>query len=265
MKQLTPEKVTCFKNNSFQNRELNLVCEEPLAIHVEGNPYSVVMRTPGHEIFHAAGFCLSEGLVKQKEDFASIGQCEDMDPNLVTITLTEQRRKKVKPLLERRNFISQTSCGICGKELIKDLHQTMTPVKSTTAIDAGTALGLENKLFEQQDLFGKTYSTHASVLLDNSLNVTAAAEDVGRHNALDKAIGRVLMQDSIADSVIAVLSSRVSYELVQKGVRAGIEIIISISRPTELAVTLARSMNVSIARIRKDELIIFSGKERLKG
>lgn len=262
MKRLSLEKITRFKDNVYSADRQNLVIEEPLAIHVNGSPYSVVMRTPGHEIFHAAGFCLTEGLVESKEDIACIGWCEEMDPNIITVTLTKQRREKVRELLKRRGFISQTSCGICGKELIKDLDKVLSPVKSTATIDAVSALGFENTLCEHQDLFGKTYSTHAAVLLDDKLNVTGAAEDVGRHNALDKAIGSVLMNGVIGDSVLAVLSSRLSYELVQKGIRAGIEIIIAISQPTELAVTLAKSMNVSIARIRKDELIIFSGNDR---
>ena len=265
MKQLSPETVTCFKNNVYKTGQQNLVVEEPLAIHIEGNPYSVIMRTPGHEIFHTAGFCLSQGIIETREDIASIGRCKDIDPNLVTVTLTRQRKKKVRELLKRRGFISQTSCGICGKGLIKDLDQIMIPVKKTAVINAGSALSLENRLLEHQDLFGKTYSTHAAVLLDDNLNFTAAAEDVGRHNALDKAMGSALMNGVIANSVIAVLSSRLSYELVQKGVRAGIEIIIAISMPTELAVNLAKSMNVSVARIRKNELIIFSGDDRFKG
>lgn len=265
MKQLSPETVTCFKDNVCKTGLQNLVVEEPLAIHIEGEPYSVVMRTPGNEIFHTAGFCLSEGIIDKKEDIASMGRCEDMDPNLVAVTLTGQRKEKVKELLKRKGFISQTSCGICGKGLIQDLNQIMIPVKKTVKINARLALGLENRLLEHQDLFGKTYSTHAAVLLDDKLRVTAAAEDVGRHNALDKAIGSALMNGVIANSFIAVLSSRLSYELVQKGVRAGIEIIIAISRPTGLAVNLAKSMNVSVARIRKDELIIFSGGDRFKG
>ncbi|HBN26635.1 MAG TPA: formate dehydrogenase accessory sulfurtransferase FdhD [Desulfobacteraceae bacterium] len=264
MRQLSAETVTYFKDNVYKTGQQNLVVEEPLAIKIEGEPYSVVMRTPGNEIFHAAGFCLSEGIIDSKEDIASIGRCKAMDPNLVAVTLTAQRKKKVKKLLKKRGFISQTSCGICGKGLVKDLNQIMIPVGKTAAINAGLALGLENRLLEHQKLFGKTYSTHAAVLLDDKLRVTAAAEDVGRHNALDKAIGSALINGAIANSVIAVLSSRLSYELVQKGVRAGIEIIIAISRPTALAVNLAKSMNVSIARIKKDELIIFSGDDRFK-
>ena len=98
--------------------EQELIGEEPLLIRIEGQPYSVVMRTPGEEISHVAGFCLAEGLVDEVEDFATIGYCEQMDPNVVTVTLQPKRRKRVADLLKRRGFISQTSCGICGKEII---------------------------------------------------------------------------------------------------------------------------------------------------
>ena len=102
-----------------------LVSEEPLSIHVEGEPYSVVMRTPGQEIFHTAGFCLAEGLVDEPDDFLTIANCPDLDPNVISVSLKPERRNKVADILKRRNFISQTSCGVCGKELIKDLHQNL--------------------------------------------------------------------------------------------------------------------------------------------
>ena len=100
-----------------------LIAEEPLLIRIEGQPYSVIMRTPGEETFHVAGFCLAEGLVDEPDDLATVGYCSEPGSNMATVTLRAERRKKVEPLLKRRGFISQTSCGICGKELIKDLSQ----------------------------------------------------------------------------------------------------------------------------------------------
>ena len=121
-------KTTRFENGTFKTQNQELILEEPLSMRIDGNPYAVVMRTPGDEIYHAAGFFLSEGLVNHKDNFASIGYCTEEGVNVVTATLQPERKNVVKDLLDRRGFVSQTSCGICGKELIKDIYQIVKPV-----------------------------------------------------------------------------------------------------------------------------------------
>ena len=237
--------------------------EEPLSIRIDGNAYSVVMRTPGDEIYHAAGFCLAEGLVDHPDDFTTIGFCTEEGVNVVTATLHPERRKLVEELLERRGFVSQPSCGICGKELVKDLFQIVKPVTKQTTITIENAKTCVQRLVEHQNLYKRTGSSHASMLFDADLNILSYAEDVGRHNALDKAIGRVFMNKRIKNAHLAVLSSRISYELVQKAARAQLEILISMSRPTALAVNLATSLNMSLACVGKQKaFMIFCGKDR---
>jgi FdhD protein len=253
------------ENNTVEVIRQALIMEEPLSIRIDGNAYSVVMRTPGDEIYHAAGFCLAEGIVDHPDDFATIGFCTEEGVNVVTATLTSERRNRVEHLLGRRGFISQTSCGICGKELVKDLYQIVRPVSQTFNIPIATAMACVDRLVEQQHLFSKTGSTHASMIFDSENSVMAYAEDVGRHNALDKAIGRVFMNRKIDEANIAALSSRISYELVQKAARAGIEMMVSMSRPTALAVTLAKSLNMTLACVgRRRGFMIFCGKERFQ-
>ncbi|AQV02985.1 sulfurtransferase FdhD [Desulfococcus multivorans] len=258
--------VRCKSGNTLIAETQMLISEEPLSIRVENTPYAVVMRTPGDERFLAAGFCLAEGLVDRVEDFAAIGYCEQMDPNVIAVTLTPQRREKVSDLLARRGYISQTSCGICGKELVKDLIQNMVPSTDTTRIDLAALLERINddRMQDYQDLYRKTNSAHGAVLFSRDLAVMGLGEDVGRHNALDKAIGQALLENRLPQTVAAVLSSRVSYELVQKCARAGIGTIVSMSRPTALAVDLGGRMNMTLACISKEgDLLIFSGRERL--
>jgi len=243
-----------------------LIAEEPLSIRVENTPYAVVMRTPGDEQFLAAGFCLAEGLVDRVEDFATLGHCEQIDPNVISVVLTPQRREKVAGLLERRGYISQTSCGICGKALVEDLTQKMVPSTDATPIELARIMARINdeRLLDHQALYRKTSSAHGAVLFTKRLDVLSIGEDVGRHNALDKAIGRALLEGSLARASIAALSSRISYELVQKAARAGIPIILGMSRPTALAVSLSRRMNMTLACASKEgDLLIFCGKERL--
>lgn len=251
------------EGNMHPSHEGELIGEEPLSIHIEDQPYSVVMRTPGQEIFHVAGFCLAEGLVDRPEDFATIGYCDDMDPNIVTIKLQPERRKKVSALLERRGFISQTSCGICGKEMIKDLYQILTPITDGTRLSIPQAIACVDQLAQSQDLYERTHASHAVILFDSQREVLALAEDVGRHNALDKAIGKVFMGKQLAEARLAVLSSRISYELVQKAGRAHLPILISLSRPTALAVELGRTLNMTLACVQeKTGLLVFCGEER---
>ena len=244
--------------------EQELIGEEPLLIRIEGQPYSVVMRTPGEEIFHVAGFCLAEGLVDSPEDFATIGYCKEMDPNVVTVKLQPERRKKVSSLLKRRGFISQTSCGICGKEMIKDLRQILTTVTDATRINMSQAISCIDQLARHQDYYKRTRASHAVMLFDLQFHVLSLAEDVGRHNALDKAIGKVFMGGKLAEARLAVLSSRISYELVQKAARARLPILISISRPTALAVDLGKNLNMTLAcAVKESGLLVFCGEERL--
>ena len=241
-----------------------LIGEEPLLIRIDGKPYSVVMRTPGEELFHAAGFCLGEGIVDSSDDFMLIGYCKDLDPNVVDIRLKPERREKIHELLERRGFVSQTSCGICGKEMIKDLCQILTPAEDGFKVEINRIFECLNKLSKNQNYYQTTRGSHAAMIFDNQLEMISFAEDVGRHNALDKAIGKVFMNGKLPDATILILSSRISYELVQKAARARLPIVISKSRPTALAAEMGRALNMTLACSPKgSELIIVSGENRI--
>ena len=257
-------KVLCWGqkgNTSFKHR---LIGEEPLSIRVEGKPYSVVMRTPGDELAHAAGFCLAEGIVDTPDEVNTISCCEGDDSNVVTITLSKSRRDKIVDILDRRGFISQTSCGICGKEIVKDLYQMIQPVEDNTRMNAGLALECLENLPQHQPLRDKTRASHAAALYSSNFKLLSVAEDVGRHNALDKAIGRLFLDRRLDEAVLLTLSSRISYELVQKAARARIQVILAFSRPTSLAVELASELKMTLACLADHTgLYIFCGEHRL--
>ena len=244
--------------------EQKLIAEEPLSIRIQGKPYSVVMRTPGDEIAHAAGFCLSEGIVETPDDFSSLGFCDEIEGNVVTVTLNPSSREKVLSILDRKGFVSQTSCGICGKEIIEDLFQIVRPMDDNITIDFKTASGKLNALSDLQPLRDKTRAAHAAALYDKNMELLSVAEDVGRHNALDKAIGKLFLNRRLEKACLLILSSRISYELVQKAARARIPVILAISKPTALAVELAKRLNMTLAsRAKGSGLFIFCGQERL--
>ena len=241
-----------------------LIGEEPLLIRIEEKPFSVVMRTPGDEIFHAAGFCLGEGIADSPDDFTTVGYCEDLDPNVIDVRLKPERLEKVQNVLARRGFVSQTSCGICGKELIEDLYQELTPAENGFQVEIDRIFDCINQLVENQKYYQKTRGSHAAMLFDKQLKIISFAEDVGRHNALDKAIGKAFINRTLPEAAILVLSSRISYELVQKAARAQLPIMISKSRPTALAAAMGHSLNMTLACTGKEsELIVVSGKHRI--
>lgn len=256
--------VTRFKGGVCRNSLHELIGEEPLLIRIDQKPYSVVMRTPGEEVFHAAGFCLGEGIVDSPDDCMTIGYCKDLDPNVIDIRLKPERREKIRDLLERRGFVSQTSCGICGKEMIKDLYQVLTPAENGFQIKINRIFDCINKLTENQKYYQKTRGSHAALILDNQLEQIAFAEDVGRHNALDKAIGKGFINRKLHHARILILSSRISYELVQKAARAHLPIMISKSRPTALAAEMGKALNMTLACTGEEsELIVVCGKSRI--
>lgn len=256
--------VKLWNGRSIEAVHLDIINEEPLAIRVQGQPYAVVMRTPGDDLALAAGFAYTEGLVDGQEDMAQLACCDADDANTVTLTLTPGRQQIIAGHLDRRGYISQTSCGICGKALVADLIQQLNPVEDATTLSLAVAEQWIEQLNDIQPLRRKTAASHASALYDDNGALLVVAEDVGRHNALDKAIGRLFLDGQLATAKVAALSSRVSYELVQKAARAGIPIVLGVSRPTQLAVTLARDLNMTLATwARPSGLYIYSNGWRL--
>jgi FdhD protein len=239
---------------------LDLIREVPLSIRVQGKPHTVIMRTPGDEVAHAAGFCLGEGLVDSIDDFSTLGYCEQ-DINVVTVTLKPERVHRIPDILQRKGFISQTSCGICGKELIDDLKQNLKMLPGRSKVSMKAALHCLNALSDHQTV---RYSCHAAALFTKKGDLLSVGEDVGRHNALDKSIGKLFVDKKLDMAALLVLSSRISYELVQKAARAGICVIFSVSGPTALAVELAESIGMALVCQKKNKgLLVFCGEDRL--
>lgn len=247
-----------------QADSIELIGEEPLLIRIDEKPYSVVMRTPGQEMVHAAGFCLGEGIVDSADDFAAIGYCKDLDANVIDVRLIPERRERISDLLDRRGFVSQTSCGICGKQMVKDLHQILTPAENGFEVDIDSVFHCMGQLFESQSVYPRTRGSHAAIVFDGHLEKISFAEDVGRHNALDKAVGQILMNGKLSDARLLVMSSRLSYELVQKAARARLPVVVSKSRPTALAAEMGQALNMTLAcAFGSTELIVVSGEHRI--
>lgn len=242
---------------------MEFIEEEPFLIRVEDHSYSVVMRTPGDEIRHVAGFCLGEGLVNTPEEIITIGYDANLDPNVIDVWLTPERRREIDHLLKRKVFVSQTSCGICGKEMLKDIQSAVQPAPEGFTFTLDQALACIRALSKNQKFYQRTRGSHAALLFGPENEVLAFAEDVGRHNGLDKAIGKAFLDHTLDRARILVLSSRNSYELVQKAARARIPVMISNSRPTALAARMGASLNMTLAfPIKPDQIMVVCGEHR---
>ena len=256
--------ITVMDQGVGRSEALALIGEEPLSIRVQGNPYAVVMRTPGDEKAHVAGFCLGEGIADRPDDIKNIAFCDGGDSNVVTVTLTAARRQRIAAHLDRRTYISQTSCGICGKSIVDDLVQALTPLDVDDPLAGAAAVAMLLALGDHQPLRRATRAAHAAAIYDHDLTLLAVGEDVGRHNALDKAIGRLFLEGQLRRARLLTLSSRISYELVQKAARARIPVVLAVSRPTALAVELATALNMTLASLGKnDTLMVYCHPQRL--
>jgi FdhD protein len=242
-----------------------IAVEEPLEIRVEGQSIAVVMRTPGHDRELAAGFALTEGIVRDGSDIFEITSClttsEGMG-NVVEIALTDPAKFDAGKF--RRHLFSSSSCGICGKATIEAAMRQFPAIEIAPNFDPKILLQLPRKLAAAQETFQRTGGLHACALFDSAGELLLLREDVGRHNALDKLIGHQLLAKRIPlGDCILLLSGRVSFEMTQKALAAGIAIIAAISAPTSLAVEFARANNQAlIGFLRGERMNIYAGEMR---
>ena len=239
-----PHSIRRFADGKFEQTTDFLSPEEPLEIRIEGKPFSIAMRTPGHDRELAAGFLLSEGVIKKRADIFELSQCPSAtgEGSAIDVLLTDS--KSFDPEKLRRNVLTGSSCGLCGKETIASLLQDFPRIERVSAPDPEIILSLPDKMRAAQDAFAKTGGIHACALFTRSGELINLREDVGRHNALDKLIGHALLSNDLQlplRETILLLSGRVSFEMVQKAHAGGIPTIAAISAPSDLAVATAQA------------------------
>ncbi len=221
------------------------------------------MRTPGHDRELAAGFLVTENLVRSASDIFEITQCGAEEGQIVNVTLKDPAA--FDPAKLTRNVFSSSSCGVCSKATIEAVRQSFPPIVSSVTVRAETLLRLPAALREKQETFQQTGGLHACAMFDLAGQLQDLREDVGRHNALDKLIGQALLHNRLPlHDRILLLSGRISFEMMQKALAAGIPIVAAISAPTSLAVAFAHESNQTlIGFLRGEAMNIYAGTERV--
>jgi FdhD protein len=226
--------------------------EEPLEIRLHGRPFTVIMRTPGADSELAAGFLLAEGVLASAADLGTIAHCTDPGgdhpENTLNVTLLNGSAAALEDILAGRRLVTMSSaCGMCGRLTIESLRADAPPLTSTWTVAHQALVGMPGRLRVAQAVFDETGGLHAAGLFTPEGVLDHAAEDVGRHNAVDKVIGRMVIREAvpIADRMLFV-SGRTSFEIVQKAFLAGIPIVASVSAPSSLAIALAAAAGVTL-------------------
>ena len=242
--------------------------EEPLEIRVEGEPLVVAMRTPGQDRELAAGWLLSEGLVRAAADIADIVARPDEDASraaMVDVMLADSSRFHAAK--HRRAVLSNSSCGLCGAASVAQVLRDFPKIETSFLINANVLQSLPMLLAENQPTFQRTGGIHACALFSLEGTLIAVREDVGRHNALDKLIGWALISGRmpLRDCVL-LLSGRVSFEMIQKALAAGIALVAAIGAPSSLAVELATTSGMTlVAFLRERTFNVYCGEKRICG
>jgi FdhD protein len=231
-----------------------VVIEEPLQIVLDGHPVAILMRTPGLEKELATGFCLGEGLVADLRDVALVRHCgravanEDVEQDPL-----DESRNRVDLILALgatqnpgQNEVTQLIRSGCGRTNAAELAADLSPVRSELKVDVETLRPLLGQMTRQQQAYRAAGGIHAAALFDSRGQAIVVCEDVGRHNAVDKATGYCLLRGIPLEDKILVSTGRASYDMVAKGVRLGIPILVSISSPTSLALELAQALSCTL-------------------
>jgi FdhD protein len=248
--------------------EDHLAVEEPLEIRIHDEPVAITMRTPGDDFALTAGFLYTEGILHAAREIGSLRYCEKTDDphhkNIVNFTFASGHKPDLSRL--RRNFYATSSCGICGKAAIEQIKIHAKPSASKLKVRLDVIYGLGHSLRKAQTLFEKTGGLHAAGVFDEHGVLHVLHEDVGRHNAVDKAIGHMLIQDRVPlDHHLLMVSGRASFEIVQKAVMARVPIVCAVSAPSSLAVDTAREFGVTLVGfLREDDFNVYTHAERIE-
>ncbi|MFH0974511.1 MAG: formate dehydrogenase accessory sulfurtransferase FdhD [Spirochaetota bacterium] len=247
--------------NKWIKEDRGVAVEAPFTIDIEGVDSYTILCSPDDRRAMAVGFMFSEGHIRSVNDIAMLADCMDF-PDVMRVRLINTPQKKTET--PGRNLLVVSSCGMCGSTNMQERITALPQVKHSLLIGTETMNSVMQLMDEKQDVFKKTRGTHAVLIFDAKGNAVSIAEDIGRHNALDKAIGKIMLAGKKAEGCGAVLSGRVSFEMISKCSNAGIEIVLAVSAPTSLAIEAASHCGITLtASVRDGSAVIYTFPERI--
>jgi FdhD protein len=255
--------VTTVTAGELARRPDELIVEEPMTVQLDGTIVSTTMRTPGHDYELAVGFCFTDGLLAGAPvlgvRYCANGSAVGSEFNVVTVE-TGGRAPAPRPRLGN----TTSSCGLCGNDAIDELCDRLLPLPHTVPIPLEVLHAVPDRVATAQGLFDTTGAVHAAAAFTPTGEVLLTREDVGRHNAVDKVVGRLLLDGALPATGLGLfVSGRASFELVQKAWAAGFSTLVAVSAPTALAVHTARRAGLVLAGfVRADRMNVYS-PERL--
>jgi FdhD protein len=249
-----------YEDGELRRRPDQLIVEEPLEIHLDGVLVATTMRTPGHDFELAAGFCFTDGLlggapVRQCR-YCGTGSAVDSEFNVVSVDTGGQA-----PPPRPRLTATTSACGMCGSTAVDDLRERLHPLPPRPPFPLDVVAAVPDEVIGQAELFGATGAVHAAVAFTREGRTVLAREDIGRHNAVDKVVGRLLLDDGLPATDLGLyVSGRASFEIVQKAWAAGIGTVVAVSAPSSLAVSAARLAGMTLCGFaRGGRLNVYAG------
>jgi FdhD protein len=228
-----------------------LSVEHPLQIYLDHEPFVMTMQTPGDEIDLARGLLFTEGIIKNRTGIIPIHILETNDNGYVSaLKITTEGLQLDRSMISKRNLLSAVSCGICGKTSLNEPHGTLDLADDSTQF--APLKEMFNAMQSHQKSFGESGGCHAASVFDASFGHLVTREDIGRHNAVDKAIGHLLNSEQLSAARWLLVSGRLSYEIVAKTFAAGIPYLCSVSAPSSLAVDFAEELGITLMAFCRD-------------
>lgn len=271
--QSPPVAIRRWDGESLRTVDDRVAAEEPLQISLDGKPLSIVMRTPGNDIELTLGLLWAERVITSRDQVVKVrvsaesGEAEPgvnvdtavIESNHVDVHLREGGRRP------ERSFMSSSACGVCGATTVADLALDFPVLEAGLRVRASALPALADRLREEQAVFDATGGLHAAGLFSQEGEMVVLREDIGRHNAVDKVVGRALLDGGLpaAERLLAV-SGRAGYEVVQKAVAAGIGVLVAVGAPSSLAVATALRFNLTLVGfLKRDRFNVYSAAERI--
>lgn len=256
----------CYKDGSFQLVKDSCAVEVALRISINDTPFTVTMQTPGFEKELVRGLLYTEGILTDVLNYPQVNVVEtDQDGNISGVNVLLDQEKLLKPFSDMRNLTSVSSCGLCGKTEIGELiprrmtsgNVVLQPERFQSAFEL---------MRKHQSAFDQSGGTHAAAAFDINGSMLDVKEDIGRHNAVDKVIGSLLLNHQLNQAACLIVSGRISYEIVAKCLSAGIPILASVSAPSDLAIRTSKENGLTlVAFCRGEKFTVYSHPERVSG